>query len=192
MRTISHKKSGGDEPGVRHGASHSSSGADSACRLQRVNGEGSTLTTPRTPIEHTSEPQGPRVEILTVCSNRLDWVQLRAMMVHTNWRSYCVTTVSCALSVMRAQVIPIVLCATQLPDGTWKDILAAARKATDSARVIVFTEQADESLWSEIIAAGAHDVLTKPFDRSDLNEVVSLAYRQWLRARGRKLSLSQR
>ena len=75
--------------------------------------------------------------------------------------------------------IPIVVTSEHLPDGDWKELLAQLLCLPEPPEVIVMTAHADDRLWSEVLASGAYDVIPKPFDKSEVFRIVSLAWRQW-------------
>src|SRR5208282_3756537 len=53
--------------------------------------------------------------------------------------------------------VPLVFTDTQLPDGTWADILAVAEKATQHVNVIVVARIVDTRFYVEAIETGAFD-----------------------------------
>jgi DNA-binding response OmpR family regulator len=132
--------------------------------------------------------QRQAIELLTICSNPVDCDRLRSIINETNWTFHCAGTLQHALNLLRVRAVPIVLCAAGMSDSNWKDVIRSVKELTEEPAVIVFTEEADERLWSEMIRNGAQDVLTKPFDAADLYEVVSLSYRDWSVRRARAIS----
>ncbi|MGO8786947.1 MAG: response regulator [Terriglobia bacterium] len=71
--------------------------------------------------------------------------------------------------------VPLVFTETQLPDGTWADILAAAEKASRPVNVIVVARVVDTRFYVEAIETGAFDFLAPPFNATDLAYVVRTA-----------------
>lgn len=69
----------------------------------------------------------------------------------------------------------VVICADNLPDGSWKDIVAVAEEAGGETPVIVTSSSGDDFLWVEVFGFGAYDLLLKPFDVSEVHRVVRLA-----------------
>ena len=67
---------------------------------------------------------------------------------------------------------PLVFTDTQLPDGTWADILAEAETAAQPVNVIVVARVVDTHFYLEAIATGAFDFLAPPFMAADLAYVV--------------------
>jgi DNA-binding NtrC family response regulator len=70
---------------------------------------------------------------------------------------------------------PLVFTDTQLPDGTWADILAVAEKAAQPVNVIVVARVVDTRFYVEAIETGAFDFLAPPFVAIDLAYVVRSA-----------------
>ena len=67
-----------------------------------------------------------------------------------------------------------------MPDGTGHDILEGARKLPTRPPVIVVSGTAHGSLMTELLSAGASEVLAKPFSPRDLlGAVQALAEQSW-------------
>ncbi len=80
------------------------------------------------------------------------------------------------LSTVRKARIPIVLCDT---DSNWRRLLDEFRELPESPYVIVTSRLADDRLWSEALNLGAYDVLAKPFERSEVVRVLTMAWMRW-------------
>jgi DNA-binding NtrC family response regulator len=70
---------------------------------------------------------------------------------------------------------PLVFTDTELPDGTWTDILAVAEKAARPVNVVVVARVADTRFYAETIQVGAFDFIAPPFNATDLAHVVRCA-----------------
>jgi DNA-binding NtrC family response regulator len=70
---------------------------------------------------------------------------------------------------------PLVFTDTQLPDGTWADVLALASKAARPVNVIVVARVVNTRFYVEAIETGAFDFLAPPFNATDLAYVVRTA-----------------
>ena len=82
---------------------------------------------------------------------------------------------------------PLVFTDTQLPDGTWADILAEAEKAAQPVNVIVVARVVDTRFYLEAIETGAFDFLAPPFMVADLAYVVRTALDNVVARRGARL-----
>jgi len=72
----------------------------------------------------------------------------------------------------RWKVLRLVFTDTQLPDGTWRDVLTLVSKAAAPAAVIVVSRFVDVPLYLDAIESGAADFLVPPFVRADLAHVI--------------------
>ena len=70
---------------------------------------------------------------------------------------------------------PLVFTDTQLPDGTWADILAVAANAKRPVNVIVVARLVNTRFYVEAIETGAFDFIAPPFNATDLAYVVRSA-----------------
>jgi DNA-binding NtrC family response regulator len=62
-----------------------------------------------------------------------------------------------------------------LPDGTWEDLIGAAKRAPKPADIVVVSDPTDDSLFIEALDRGAFDFVTPPFDAQDLAFIVRSA-----------------
>lgn len=81
-----------------------------------------------------------------------------------------------ARAVLREAMLPgLVLTGVSLPDGTWEDVLDAARAAPAKPPVIVVTRLADMKLYLDVLERGAHDFIVPPFSSSDMTYIIRAA-----------------
>jgi len=60
--------------------------------------------------------------------------------------------------------IELVVTDVSLPDGNWATVLNCLVNGEVSASAVVCAQTADETLWSEAVWRGVHDLLVEPFD----------------------------
>src|SRR5271157_1319821 len=117
--------------------------------------------------------------------------KIKALLVHHN--SETLATLKAALERQGMRVIqaesraqatrmlgglnpaPLVFTDTQLPDGTWADMLGVAEKAAQPVNVIVVDRIPNTRFYVEAIETGAYDFLAPPFNATDLAYVVRSA-----------------
>jgi DNA-binding NtrC family response regulator len=117
--------------------------------------------------------------------------RITALLVHQN--SETLTTLKLALERQGMRILqagsravakrmlgglnpaPLVFTDTQLPDGTWADILAVAEKAKRPVNVIVVARLVNTRFYVEAIETGAFDFIAPPFNATDLAYVVRSA-----------------
>jgi DNA-binding NtrC family response regulator len=85
--------------------------------------------------------------------------------------------------------VSVVVSESRLSDGGWQDVLKDVAALPDAPHLIVTSDLADERLWAEALSRGAYDVLAKPFHRSEIRRIVSLALSSWRQSRGHLRSL---
>jgi len=106
-----------------------------------------------------------------------------AEFANYRWVVHAVHSLPSAVWILRDRRIPIVVCERDLMPGTWKDMLEQVRLLPAPHLLIVTSRTADEHLWAEALNLGAYDVLAKPFNRTEVVRIVSLA---WLHAKDHK------
>jgi DNA-binding NtrC family response regulator len=111
---------------------------------------------------------------------------LDSIFSRSNWDLKVVRTRREAAEFLRRETVSVVICELILPDGRWRDVADDAHAAGSSARFLVTSRCADESLWCEVLDEGAYDCLGKPFRSQDVFRLVSLAWRSWKDAADRK------
>ncbi len=93
-----------------------------------------------------------------------------------HWRLEASHSPADALPLLEQRQNLIVICERDLAVGSWKELLDPLPPAGDSPCVIVASRLADERLWAEALNLGAYDVLSKPFDASEVLRVLGSAW----------------
>jgi DNA-binding response OmpR family regulator len=125
------------------------------------------------------------VTVLAISPIGEDHLFLANIFSHSNWQLRIAGSWREALALLGRQRIPILICERELPDATWKEVLAQLTPMADRPLLIVSSRLADESFWAEVLNLGAYDVLMKPFDATEVFRVVSLAWLSWKNERER-------
>lgn len=131
---------------------------------------------PTNPDEGNSEN---RITVLVVSPNEEHRRSLSAIIGHSNWSLFTTGTIAETLYFLRHHVIPVILCERDLPDGSWKQLLAALAGCEHVPHLVVAARLADERLWAEVLNVGGYDVLLKPFCSREVFRVLSMAWRDW-------------
>ena len=97
----------------------------------------------------------------------------------TLWTLETSDNLKSAWNLLRTNCFPLVLCERDLRPGTWHELLELLERLPESPFLIVTSRTADERLWAEALNCGAYDVLAKPFDRTEVMRVVSMAWMHW-------------
>lgn len=117
--------------------------------------------------------------LLGVGPDEEDLFFLRNICAGAGWTLREARTLKGALACLDGWPIPVVLCERTLPDGRWKELLGALGKLPHPPLLIVWSRQADSSLWAEVLNLGGFDVLAAPFRVAEVVHVVGMALRTW-------------
>ena len=124
-------------------------------------------------------PTDKTVAVLAVTPHEQDHVCLRAIFRHSNWRISAADTCHEAMSFLGENQIAVLVCERDLPDGDWRTVLDSLSTLPLPPLVVVTAPDAEDALWAEVLNLGAYDVLSKPFERTEVMRVISLAWRHW-------------
>lgn len=113
--------------------------------------------------------------ILVVSSQRADLDALQSVLASDSLHLVTVRSYREALSALSKENVSLILCDDALPDGNWKDLLGRIAMIPDSPPLVVFTAAANKTLRVEAIGLGAYDVLAKPIDRCEIQNVIGRA-----------------
>jgi DNA-binding response OmpR family regulator len=115
-------------------------------------------------------------ELLFVSTSAEDRFQLRHLLPE-KYTLHEASAFAEAARVLRERRISVLLCASELPDWSWRQFVEGAR--TRHPQVIVVSRLADERLWAEALNLGAYDMLLTPFEAEEVTRVIGLASRAW-------------
>ena len=88
-------------------------------------------------------------------------------------------TLARTLALLRTHRIPIVLCDDDAYPEAWREILRACKLMPAPPCVIVTSRLASDRLWMELLNEGAFDLLSKPFDPSEVMRIIHSAWVHW-------------
>lgn len=125
--------------------------------------------------------KSPLLTLLSVSPLLEDHSSLEAIVGHSRWRLLKADGLPAASRFLEQDDVSVVLCERDLKPGSFSDILKQVRPMSRPPSVIVTSKLADEGLWTEALDLGAWDVLSKPFDRSEVVRSVKMAWEHWYR-----------
>ena len=124
------------------------------------------------------EPRS-RTSLLAVSSAREEHRFLEQTFRGTCWKLHEAESYGAALMTLCRERIRVVICQCSLPDGDWRDVLGQTAILPDAPRLIVTSPEPDDRLWAEVFNMGGYDVLTTPFDKSEVMWAVVAAWQSW-------------
>jgi response regulator RpfG family c-di-GMP phosphodiesterase len=115
-----------------------------------------------------------RVPVLVVSPYPDDHFQLGKMLPLDQWELYHAMTCEQAQGILENTPCRIVISEAKLAGKCWRKMLAAIRRLPEprQPRLVVVSRHADDCLWSEVLNLGGHNVLAKPFDRTEVHWVL--------------------
>jgi DNA-binding response OmpR family regulator len=119
------------------------------------------------------------IAVLAVIPAEEDRDALRRLFRGSNWLPSFAGSIAETMRRLKQSPTAVVLCDRDLPDGSWKDLLAATGTLMRPPRLVLTSRLADERLWTEALNLGCHEVLPQPFRASELFLVISFAWRSW-------------
>ncbi len=119
---------------------------------------------------------GTQVTVLAVAPEP-ERAALRRMLEHSRWTLVEASTIAEAMATLDEHLAVVLICDSELPDGTWLELLEQAQNLPAPPPVIVTARQADDDFWMQVLNRGGYNVLGKPFSERDVFEMVSVAWR---------------
>ncbi len=126
---------------------------------------------------------GDPVISLAVSPFKKDLSFLQRMFDDANWKLFTAHTYQEGMAQLSRELIPVVLCECQLPDGNWKDVLSRLAPMLEPPRLIVVSRHADERLWTDVLSLGGFDLLATPFREVEVGYAIGTAWLDWRYAR---------
>jgi DNA-binding response OmpR family regulator len=111
--------------------------------------------------------------ILSISAVPEDHYSLSYILNESHWRIVKSRTCREAITRLSRRYMPVVICASDLPDGTWRDVLDQISTLAQPPVLIVTSRLADDYLWGEVLNLGGYNVLAKPFRESEVKHVVA-------------------
>jgi len=124
-------------------------------------------------------PQDPGVSVLMVGEYDTDRELIRNVSSKLGWRLYEARDRCRALECLTRNPVQVVLTESEIPQWNWKDMLYFLCSLTRPPQLIVTSQTADDTLWSEVLNMGGYDVLARPFRQDEVERVIAAARRHF-------------
>jgi DNA-binding NtrC family response regulator len=116
---------------------------------------------------------------MAVTARQAEAQSLFRIFSNANWRLESVSSIAEAMERLRESRLSVILCADELPDGAWPDLLRAVRSLGCACPFLLISHSLDDTVWQEALAHGAYDVLPVPLNATEVFRAISMAWRQW-------------
>jgi DNA-binding response OmpR family regulator len=95
------------------------------------------------------------------------------------WRLFEAPDQCRAAQSLRRHPVQVVIARSDMPDGSWREMLDHLRGLARPPLLIVTSRTADEHLWAEVLNLGGYDVLAQPLERDEMVRVIASASRHF-------------
>src|SRR5262249_9556412 len=116
---------------------------------------------------------------LLISPHESDHSYFEGLFSRTNWKLHQARSSAEAVALLRQCSIPVVIIDEAPEDAGWKELLHALRQSGPLAKLLVATLMASGGLWTEVLNAGAYDILVRPFDQQEVLHSISMAWLAW-------------
>jgi hypothetical protein len=124
-----------------------------------------------------SEPNSITRLVIASIASPEDQASLQSTLAMPRWNIEFTRSLNALSQAVRTGSSGVVITGRHLMDGSsWKDVLAALDGHPNRPQLIVADRLADEALWAEVLNLGGYDLLVSPFDPSEVDRVVTLAW----------------
>lgn len=119
-----------------------------------------------------------RGAVVVATADESAWISLLPLLSVSHTPKRAVTIKECATH-LAAGSVSVILADREFPDGTWRELVNLAVSTSPGSCVVVLDRGADESLWLDILDAGAFDLLQSPVEPLSLRRTIESAELQW-------------
>lgn len=119
------------------------------------------------------------VSALLVGSHPESRLLLHEVFKKQGWRLYEASGRRRALECLERQPVQVVMADADAPGWSWKKVLQDLQQMINPPQLVVTSRLADDFLWSEVLNRGGYDVLPEPFQREEVERVISSARRHF-------------
>lgn len=116
-----------------------------------------------------------RPRVLIACSDPEGRRALTSALAGCGLKPVYAPTVAGARAVLAHRRVSVVFCASELADGRFQDVLAAAKQTHREVPVIVASRSDDTGQYLEAMRAGAFDYVATPCRRRDVERIIANA-----------------
>jgi DNA-binding NtrC family response regulator len=126
----------------------------------------------------------PAITVLSVSPHEADHQLLRSVVSRSNWGLLCASDCHDAWRLVHSAPVNVIITESRFPDGfSWRELAEEIGNMQDAPAVIVASSSDGDAAWEQAIAAGAFDVLVKPFHPDDVRRAISMAWQKCRDAR---------
>jgi DNA-binding NtrC family response regulator len=114
--------------------------------------------------------------VVAILPSAEDRSSLTEIFHHHKWGLKLGESLAGVATLLKQLKTGVVISACNLPDGDWKSVLHAVGREQDPLPMIVASRLTNAQLWAEVLSLGGYDVLTTPFDATEVVRSISSAW----------------
>jgi DNA-binding NtrC family response regulator len=145
--------------------------------LTHYNAPGDKRMTDIMKILSSDPPRMENITLLAVSPDQNDHYSLQHILGSKRWTVHAARSCHEAEAALQHDHPAVIACESDLPDGSWKDLLNLLLRLENPPPIVVVSRHADESLWAEVLNLGGYDVLAKPLESDEVERVLTMARR---------------
>jgi hypothetical protein len=97
------------------------------------------------------------------------------LLAYSRWQVEQIPDIDAAARLIEAGSLPVLFCG----EGEWRKVVEATRGSLHPPAVIVLTDAPKDSVWAEVLKAGAHYIDVRNLDGPELFSLLNLLWRAW-------------
>ena len=117
-------------------------------------------------------------QILIVSSELENRRALNELLHKEGYETICASRVSECQEALQTQNVSLIFCDRRLPDGSYRDVIAAIRASRQHARIVVTSRLADWDEYLDALHHGAFDLIASPCQPTDVLWAIVQARRE--------------
>ncbi len=125
------------------------------------------------------KPREQSVSALLVGAYEKDRLLIHEIFRKPGWRLFEAQDRKRAMYCLERNPVQVVIAEADVPKWNWHHVLNDLRQMAQPPQLIVTSRHADDYLWAEALNIGAYDVLPQPFQRDEVERVVTSARRHF-------------
>jgi FixJ family two-component response regulator len=122
----------------------------------------------------------PRLTRVLLASERDDdYRQLKTLLQDTKWSVARALSWSEVSSICNCLTYPVILVDRRFQASDWRFTVSSLLNLTANRCLILLSDVSDPYMWNELVQYGGFDVLTRPFERSEVMRTLAFAQKHF-------------
>jgi DNA-binding NtrC family response regulator len=128
------------------------------------------------PKEVSRASSNEPVQLVAIMQDPDDSKSLAQIAAGYGWKISIVGSSDAAVTLLKGQPTPLVICDRDLSGEAWHDALGKIAAQPQAVCVLLASRVADQYLWNQVIQHHGYDLVVKPFQPEELRRAVTFAW----------------